>query len=319
MKLSSVTHRDRILGGLWGSLVGDALGVPVEFKSRAAVQADPVTDMRGFGTHGQPPGTWSDDGSLLLCTVDSLLAAEFDTADMAKRFVRWLQQGFWAAGGDAFDVGMATNGALVRVEKGVCAEEAGGRGEFDNGNGSLMRMIPVALRFAGGATDVLIDRVERASSITHGHARSKMACSFHDLIVRRLADGESPAEAYRSARAEFGTRYKDAGELDRFDRLLKVELGGLSEGAVVSTGYVLATLQASLWCLLNSRTYDDCVLKAVNLGGDTDTTGCVAGGLAGVLYGVGAIPLRWREALAKREEVAKLFERFADLVEPEQR
>src|SRR5262245_20405496 len=130
-----MTLRERILGGLWGSLVGDALGVPVEFKDRAILQADPVTGLRGYGTHQQPPGTWSDDGALLLCTVDSLLTAEFDTTDMGQRFVNWCKRGLWTAWGDAFDIGMATSDALRRIENGVPAENAGGRGEYDNGNG----------------------------------------------------------------------------------------------------------------------------------------------------------------------------------------
>jgi ADP-ribosylglycohydrolase len=94
---------ERILGGLWGSLVGDALGVPVEFKDRATVQGEPVKDMRGYGTHRQPPGTWSDDGALILCTVDSLVCSEFDTQDMGKRFVEWMYRGLWTASGEPFD------------------------------------------------------------------------------------------------------------------------------------------------------------------------------------------------------------------------
>ena len=309
-----MTRRERILGGLWGSLAGDALGVPVEFKDRAAVQADPVTDMRGFGTHHQPPGTWSDDGALLLCTVDSLLAAEFDTADMGRRFVEWVKDGLWTAWGEAFDVGMATSDALSRIESGVPAEQAGSQGEYHNGNGSLMRILPVALRFAGGPAEQLIERVERASSITHAHPRSKMACALHSLVVRGLLNDDSPAQAIQSARAAFIAQYGQV-ELGRFGPLLQDDFSTLSEGAVSSTGYVLHTLHASLWCLLKTASYEECVLKAVNLGGDTDTTGCVAGGLAGVLQGVDAVPQRWRDALARREEVGPLFERFAELLE----
>src|SRR6266536_515199 len=118
-----LTKRERIFGGLWGSLVGDALGVPVEFKDRATVQADPVRDMRGFGSHHQPHGTWSDDGALILCTVDSLVNSEFDTQDMGGRFVRWMNEGLWTANGDVFDIGMATTDALMRIARGTSAEE----------------------------------------------------------------------------------------------------------------------------------------------------------------------------------------------------
>jgi ADP-ribosyl-[dinitrogen reductase] hydrolase len=312
-----MTLRERILGGLWGSLVGDALGVPVEFKDRAIVQADPVRDMRGYGTHHQPPGTWSDDGALLLCTVDSLVASEFDMSDMGRRFVEWVNRGLWTATGEAFDIGMATSDALFRIEKGTPPEQAGGAGEYDNGNGSLMRILPVALRFAENQTTNLINRLERGSSLTHRHPRSTMACALHGLFVRDLLAGINATQAMTSARNVFVGYYSAVAELHQFERLLKDDFATLSEGVIVSTGYVLHTLHASVWCLLNTTSYESCVLKAVNLGGDTDTTGCVAGGLAGILYGVNAIPLHWRNALARREDVATLFERFADLTQRE--
>ncbi len=122
-----MTQTERILGGLWGSLVGDAFGVPVEFKDRSTVKEDPVVDMRGFGTHGQPPGTWSDDGALILCTVDSLLNSKFDTENMGKRFVEWMYRGLWTATGGIFDVGIATTNAITRITNGTSAEQAGGR------------------------------------------------------------------------------------------------------------------------------------------------------------------------------------------------
>ena len=108
----SISQRGRILGGLWGSLVGDALGVPVEFKDRATVQANPVTDMRENGTHHQPKGTWSDDGALILRTTDSLANHQFNLADMGERFVRWMNDGLWAVNGEVFDVGSTTSTAL---------------------------------------------------------------------------------------------------------------------------------------------------------------------------------------------------------------
>lgn len=126
---SAVSKKDRILGGLWGALVGDALGLPVEFKDRAERKADPVTDMREYGTHHQPKGIWSDDGALILCTVDSLMNHEFDTADMGHRFVRWMNEGLWTANGDVFDIGMATRGALTRIANGTPAERSGGNDE----------------------------------------------------------------------------------------------------------------------------------------------------------------------------------------------
>jgi len=315
-----ITQKDRIPGGLWGSLVGDALGVPVEFKARATVQLDLVKDMREYGTHRQPRGTWSDDSSMILCTTDSLLNHEFSLADMGDRFVRWMKDGLWTAHGDVFDMGGTTCTALMRIAKGIAADQAGGRSEDSNGNGSLMRILPVVLRFAPEPIESFAGRLEKASAITHGHARSQMACVFYGLVIRQLLLGWHPCAAVDSARAEFTGWYEKSAEFSRFRHILEDDLVSMPDGEVVSTGYVLHTLHASLWCLLTTQNFQDCVLKAVNLGGDTDTTGCVAGGLAGVAYGMKTIPADWIGQLARKGDVDCLFHEFADVcVETEEK
>ena len=221
MSASTISKRERILGGLWGALVGDALGVPVEFKDRATVQADPVWDMRGFGSHKQPPGTWSDDGALTLCTVEGLLHAEFDTQDMGQRFVRWMNEELWTATGVVFDVGGATADALMRIANWKPAEQAGGRDEYSNGNGSLMRILPVLLRFASESVNQFVGRVERASAITHGHERSKMACVFCGLVVRQLLLGWKICAAVESARIQFAGWYDRVPEFKYFRHILE--------------------------------------------------------------------------------------------------
>ena len=310
-----LTLRERLLGGLWGSLVGDALGVPVEFKDRAAVGLDPVTDMREFGSHNQPKGTWSDDGALLLCTVDSLVNHEFDTQDMGRRFVEWMRRDLWTACGEVFDVGMTTSSALMRIEKGVPAEEAGRTDEDSNGNGSLMRILPVALRFAADPMDTFATRLERASSVTHGHARSRMACVFYGQVVRRLLFGLEPNDALAEARSDFAAQYSSSAEIKYFQRILDDDFAALLEEQVVSTGYVLHTLHASLWCLVHGDSFRESALRAVNLGGDADTTGCVTGGLAGITYGKDSIPSDWVRVLARPGDVDCLTQEFATLCE----
>ena len=306
--------RDRVLGALWGALVGDALGVPVEFQDRSLRQADPVEGLRGHGTYNQPPGTWSDDGALILCTVESLLHAEFDTTDMGGRFLRWMDQGLWTATGIVFDVGNATASALRRIKHGTEAERAGGRQEHDNGNGSLMRIVPVALRFASARTDDLLEKVHRASAITHAHDRSKMACAFFALSTRALLQAEPPGKAFKQSRDIFSERYRTSEELRRFGALMHGDIATLTEHQIWSTGYVVDTLVASVWCLLTTGSYDECVLKAVNLGGDADTTGCVAGALAGLTYGIQSIPNAWRQALPRGAELQVLFEQFTNRI-----
>lgn len=309
----SIPLKERILGGLWGSLVGDALGVPVEFKDRATVQANPVTDMREYGTHHQPRGTWSDDGAMILCTIDSLLNHEFNLNDMGGRFVRWMQDGLWTANGDVFDIGGTTTSALMRIARGTPPDVAGGRSEESNGNGSLMRILPVVLRFAAEPIESFANHISKVSSVTHGHARSQMACVFYGLTIRKLMLGWKPGPALDSARVEFTGLYERSVEFVRFQHVLEDNFHSLPESMLVSTGYVLHTLHASLWCLLTTQNFREGTLKAVNLGSDSDTTGCVTGGLAGVVYGLNGIPAEWTVALSRRQELEDLFGRFAEV------
>jgi ADP-ribosylglycohydrolase len=314
-----VTQKQRILGGLWGAVVGDALGVPVEFQNRAAVQANPVSGMRGFGTYNQPPGTWSDDSSMTLCTMENLLTTGFDAEDMGRRFVQWNVAEKWTPWGRVFDIGATTAEALHRIRRGAVAAQAGRADEMANGNGSLMRMLPVALWFTQSPEEELLDRVHACSAITHGHHRSKMCCGFFALVVRELVTGARPEAAFESALRRFLFHY-DTPEWNpqflNFQRLLDGKLAQLNESDIASSGYVVHTLEAALFCLLTTTSFTDCVLRAVNLGSDTDTTGCVAGGLAGLAYGVSAIPREWIAALARKGDLDCLIHEFADALKP---
>lgn len=307
-------RQSRMLGAMWGSLVGDALGVPVEFLDRETVQRNPVTGLRGFGTHHQPPGTWSDDSSLLLCTVESLAACgRYDAADLARRFVRWESENWWTPHGTVFDIGGTTAQALSRLAAGAPPEEAGSADVYSNGNGSLMRIIPLALWLADRAPETLAEYATRGSSLTHRHPRSQMACALYCLLVRELLCSAAPAEALAGARRTFANLLQEslfAAERQHFRRLETGALGDCPERDIRSSGYVIDTLEASIWCLLTSASFEETVLKAVNLGGDTDTTGTVAGGLAGACYGLQAIPAAWRQALARHDDIASLFTHF---------
>jgi len=305
-----MTTNSRILGGFYGSLIGDALGVPVEFSSRSARKADPVTCMRAHGMHNQPKGTWSDDGSLLLCAAESLAEKGFNTQDMGERFLRWFDTGYWGAHGRVFDIGNATRKALDRISLGTPAEDAGGRDQYENGNGSLMRILPVVLDGLHLDEVSFSSRIERASAITHAHARSKMACVFFGMMVRALMAGLSPQDALCQAQACFAGRHERSPEFSHFAQVTKDALIEESEHEIESGGYVIDTLTASIWCLLTTSCFSKCVLKAVNLGDDTDTTGCVAGGLAGVFYGVEAIPAEWISFLPRQDDLRNLFQKF---------
>jgi len=318
---SMPTLSSRIEGALWGLIVGDALGVPVEFRSRSELEEDPVEDMRGWEVHDQPMGTWSDDSSLTLCTVDSILRTGWNLGDMVKRFCQWLYEGYLTPQGKVFDVGGTTKLALARLRMGVPAVEAGGRAETDNGNGSLMRILPAALYFAEAPLPLLVRAVSDASSLTHAHPRSKLACILYSLCIGEVLKGRSIPQAVKTVAETLSSPSTRrilspalSGELPTFSRLLTGAVLGCARDDISSGGYVVDTLEASLWCVATSDSFSEAVLKAVNLGKDTDTTGAVAGGLAGAYWGVESIPSRWIEALARREELSCLIGSFSRLL-----
>ncbi len=309
--------KSQIIASLWGAAVGDALGVPVEFLSRKDLAAAPVTGMRGEGTHKQPAGTWSDDTSLTLCTLESLLDCDgVDTEDMAERFRRWLVEGYWTAHGQVFDIGIATRQALARFAEGRKPELCGGRQEYDNGNGSLMRMLPVSLWSQSGATEEALGLVHRVSRITHGHPRAQMVCGFYSLLAWALLEGAAPLDALKQAwqQAEQEYKFHEDFELNwpHLHRLSPDVLPTLGEADIRSSGYCIHTMEASVWCLLRGEDFPSTVMAAVNLGEDTDTTGCVTGTLAGLRFGMDQVPSAWVEALARRQELDTLFTRFAE-------
>ncbi|MDB5267118.1 MAG: hypothetical protein JWP58_158 [Hymenobacter sp.] len=311
---------------LLGLAVGDALGVPVEFEPRAARRQDPVTGMRAYGTHRQPAGTWSDDSSLTFCLAETLArpggrSGAPDLADFARRSINWLYQSYWTATGETFDVGIATRTAIDRLQRGIAPTAAGPNGEYDNGNGALMRILPLAFHDVWRAEKLDLDAAwtltENVASVTHGHPRSTLGCFLYLLVARGLLVGLSAAEACARMR-EQANPWLENGSIpavveDKHYRrwVLSGEIVNEPETAISSSGYVVHTLEAALWCLLRHDTYAATVLAAVNLGDDTDTTGAVAGGLAGLAYGEGGIPAEWLAVLARRADIEDLAGRLA--------
>jgi ADP-ribosyl-[dinitrogen reductase] hydrolase len=317
---------NKITAALYGLAVGDALGVPVEFQGRVFLKQRPVTGMQGFGTHNQPPGTWSDDSSLAFCLAESLCQG-LDVSDLAHRFINWYDYGYWTAHGRVFDVGIATSTALTKLRFGVQPTLAGGVGEQDNGNGSLMRILPLVFHNYAREISDRYRAVADVSSLTHGHIRSVLACFIYTELARCLLLGHGKQEAYDQMKAgvnDFVNEFRlvPTDELILFQRILdnpSLPMTGKSlrlchESDIQSSGYVLHTLEASLWCLMTTDTYPEAVLKAVNLGSDTDTTGCVTGGLAGLCYGVGGIPREWLTTLARRPDIEDLAYRLGERV-----
>ncbi|MEH2362921.1 ADP-ribosylglycohydrolase family protein [Nostoc sp.] len=306
----------KTLSGLMGLCVGDALGVPVEFTSRAERVKSPVTTMLGYGTWKQPPGTWSDDSSLSFCLAECLCRG-YSLDAIANSFWRWYKEAYWTPRGDVFDIGQTTHTAIMRLKQGVVPHQAGGKVENSNGNGSLMRILPMAYCHRNLTLGELLARVHDVSAITHAHARSQMACGIYISIAVALLEGADLQTAYLQGLQDIQTIYSVREfllEKPHFGRVFSGEIAKLPVEEINSGGYVIDTLESSLWCLLNSSSYSEAVLKAVNLGGDTDTTAAVTGGLAGIYYGVENIPQKWMNQIARKQDIIYLAERFGRAV-----
>lgn len=304
-----------VLNGIMGLCVADALGVPVEFESRESLLKNPVVNMRAYGTYNQPAGTWSDDSSMTLCLVDSLTRG-LDYNDIMVKFSSWINNGDYSPHGEVFDIGVGTRKALFRFLEGVPPLECGGKSEWDNGNGSLMRILPILFHLQSvygndfQSNDEAFEIIHNISSLTHGHKRSFMSCSIYISVAAMLLDemdvntavelGIYKAMKYYRGQKDF------TFELKHFTSLENKDFINLSVDEIKSSGYVIDTLEAAIWCLLNTTDYKTCVLKAVNLGNDTDTVAAVAGGLAGLKYGYNNIPKDWIELLANKEYIEDL-------------
>lgn len=308
--MTMILPRDRLLGGLIGLIIGDALGVPVEFSFRGDLDYNPVRGMRGFGTHQQPLGSWSDDGSLALAHAEALIQHGWDPQKHLQGFLAWLDEARWTANGHVFDIGNTTRRAIVRFRRGTPIADVGGRGERDNGNGSLMRILPISCWCTGAETEVIVSMTGEASALTHAHIRSRLSCAFHGLIVdgilARRPIGQALAEASQRLRP-----FIPDEEVPHFISLLDGTCLHLPRSKVPSDGYVISTLIASCWCLHQHPIFADAVLAAVNMGGDTDTTAAVVGGLAGLRCGFTGLPRVWTTCLPHSSTLLAIGEQFA--------
>lgn len=299
----------RIEGGFFGLVVGDALGVPVEFVQRDWLKAKPVAGMLGHGTHKQPAGTWSDDTSMVLATIDALEQG-FSPNLVLDRFCEWLYEDKYTPRGQVFDVGTTTSMALDHYK--TYGAPLAEYDEFTNGNGSLMRILPASIAFHKRSDKEIVRISSELSALTHGHPRSCIACAYHSLLIKHLLQGKDLRSAYSSANKDIAD-FMPAGESANFARITGGKIADLVENQIRSSGYVIHTLEAAIWCCLTTSSFKDAVLKAVNLGEDTDTVGAVAGGLAGTYYGVDAILSEWIAALAKLDGLKESCDKLAKL------
>ncbi len=307
-KHSELYHKIRAV--IFGHAVGDAVGGPVQFEERTMRDQYPVTDMPAFEWF-MPKGAWSDDTSMALCAMDAIIKHGLDFESVMENFRRWLFHNEFTPTGRTFDVGRACFKAIERSRRGEPAEACGCRDESENGNGSLMRIYPFSLELycSDFPLDEKLDLIHRASALTHAHPRSCVGCGIYTFVLWELLENPTnrgTLEGLKKAKAY----YHDNPELFPYRRLFEKGFRALPREEIPSSGYVVDTLEAAIWCVLTTDNYRDCVLKAVNLGLDTDSVGAVAGSLAGLLYGYDGIPEDWRKSLCRKEyleEMAKAF------------
>lgn len=293
----------KVKDGIIGFIVGDALGVPVEFKSRHDLQENPVTGMRGYGTYCQPKGTWSDDSAMTLATMHSIVQKQgIDYDDMMDKFVEWLDNAKYMQGDDTFDSGITTSSAIHRYEyENISPVECGGTGDRDNGNGSLMRILPLAY-----LDDIDYETIENVSGLTHRHKRSKISCVLYVEIAKSMLENDLTIEEHVNLACDkIKEHYKDSSELEHFEKIFNKDFDDIS-----GKGYVIYTFECVIHCLLTTDNYADAVLKAVNIGEDTDTNAAICGGLAGIYYGFDSIPVDWTKEIRCLDKVESLCERY---------
>ncbi len=307
--MTEVTPRDRFRGCLLGLAAGDALGTTLEFKSPGTFE--PIDDMVGGGPFGLRPGQWTDDTSMALCLATSLVeCGGFDPMDQMQRYLRWVGQGYLSSTGTCFDFGRTVARALAKFIR-YHDPYSGSTDPDTAGNGSLMRLAPVPMYFAGDAA-AAIDRAADSSRTTHAAHEAVDACRYYASLLVGALRGENKDTL-------LSPRYCPLDGLWERDPLV-LGIARVADGSfkrldppdIKGTGYVVDALEAALWAFHHSDDFRDGALLAVNLGDDADTTGAIYGQLAGAHYGAETIPATWRTKLTMLTEITSLADQLHD-------
>ncbi len=303
----------KLYDGIIGLVIGDTMGVPIEFVDRKILLQNPVTQMLEYGTHSVPKGCWSDDTSMTLATIDSIInMKDIDENDIADRFLKWFRNAEYTATEKVFDIGRTTLQALAKYElKLNKASECGEDNEYSNGNGSLMRILPIAYYcfYKNLENKDILEIVSRVSSITHKHSLGILGCYIYVQFAIELLKGKSRKNAYENIKK---LDYTDFTEeiVNKYERILKKDISKYKLEEIKSTGYVVDTLEATLWIFMNTKTYNEAIIGAINLGEDTDTIGACTGGLAGIYYGIDNIKKEWKKNILKYDYIIDLCNKF---------
>lgn len=314
----------KIYNTIYGAIVGDALGVPVEFYFREDLEKKPVHDMREYGTFNLPKGSWSDDSSMTLCLADSIgRLKKIDYKDIMKCFWNWYRHSKYTPDNRKFDIGRTCSTAIVNYYYKTAPLGCGPKSEQDNGNGSLMRISPLPFyllkEFGENALDNenAFELIHNISKLTHGHEIALIGCDIYCSIMLEILKGtKSKSDIQGFAMPHIGKFVRNHPEYEyatkKYYRMFHMNFKDIPKNEIKSSGYVVDTLEAAFWSFLNTDSYKDCVLKAVNLGYDTDTVACVAGSIAGLYYG--EIPEEWINAIRNRKLIDKIIKAFTEAI-----
>lgn len=310
LKKGFVLYEYKLRDAIYGLAIGDALGVPYEFRRRDTFNC---TRMRGWGKYFQPPGTWSDDTSMTLALLDAMSYTRIHNPDLKKlssNFVKWMYLGKFSIYRYTFDVGLTTRRAIHNMVLQKEPTECGMTKEKSKGNGSLMRILPLIFCL-WDCTD-FYERKQLCfdvSALTHRTETCQIACHFYVEFALKILKGAEKYFAYRATITEFKDCYKSS-ELYDFERIMNGNIFNIPRDEIISKGYVVNTLESALWCFLKNSNYESTILTAVNLGGDTDTTAAVCGGLAGLYYGYYSIPTSYIMKLRGKNVIDKYINKF---------
>ena len=302
-------NKDIVINGIMGFIIGDALGVPLEFKKRDLFKNNKVTDMISSDRVGAK-GIWSDDSSMVIATMKSIIdnKGKINYESIMDNFILWVSNKDFIATDKAFGIGRATFLALgnyynKRYEK---ITDCGMKGFNYNGNGSLMRILPIAYYcyYKKLNDDEIYNLVKDISSFTHSHEISILGCFIYVLLVIALLSGEEKENAYSNIKKYNYRKYFSLENIKYYDRLLNNDISKLNVDSISSMGFIVDTLEAVIWCFINNNSYDKCVIEAINLGNDSDTIGALVGGLSGIYYG--NLPSKWLDSIVKKDYLLKL-------------
>lgn len=311
------------LDGIMGVVVGDALGSPAQFSSREELKKKPIASMVPCELFNTPAGSWTDDSSLTLASLDSLLTSDgYDVIQMAECFAEWLYDGKYTPFGRAYDIGRGCRIGIGNFSMTRNPLTSGGNDVNNNGNGSLMRIMPLCIylyiraKKVCTSMDEAIYMLHEASGITHRHLRAQMACGIYFFLVKAILDGRDSktiAECMQlgidEASDYYGRDLMNLSELANYSRIIDIaEFSRTPEKNIRTSGYVVDTLEAAIWNAITTTSYKECLIQAVNLGDDADTVGAIAGGLAGLYYGCDAIPDEWVNELQRVEWIKEMCE-----------